>query len=78
MNILDLKLFLCLLFICYVIYNILLKMNRIDIIINICSILTLIIILSHHLIDYTNEIIYIVDEKGIIREMKNISKKKIK
>ena len=75
MNILDLKLFLCLLFICYVI-NILLQMNRIDIIINICSILTLIIILSHHLIYYTNKIIYIVDENGIIREMKNISKKK--
>ena len=76
MNILDLKLFLYLLFICYVIYNILLKINRIDIIINICSIFILIIIISHHLIYYTNEIIYIVDENGIIREIKNLSKKK--
>ena len=67
---------------CYVIYNILLKINRIEIIIHICTVLTIIIIISilliYELKYYTNEIIYIIDKNGIIREIKNISKKKIK
>lgn len=51
---------------------------------HICTVLTIIIIISilliYELKYYTNEIIYIIDKNGIIREimLRNISKKKIK